>query len=116
MSRKQRVLTCLHEIEAKLLKAAKTGSKKSAADLMRNLAATRDVCREGLSENSYVKYGEIFDGLILTVEQMTKVKELRSNKEAFSLSNELLQYIIRETEQETNFKKDVFFLPYKASM
>ncbi|MBO6304049.1 MAG: hypothetical protein J6M62_03090 [Selenomonadaceae bacterium] len=116
MSRKQRVLTCLHEIEAKLLKAAKTGSKKSAADLMRNLAATRDVCREGLYENSYVKYGEIFDGLILTVEQMTKVKELRSNKEAFSLSNELLQYIIRETEQETNFKKDVFFLPYKASM
>ena len=116
MSKKERILTSLMAIETELLKAAKAASKKNAVNVLKNLAAIRDVCREGLSESSYVKYGEIYDGLILAVEQMTKVKELRSNEEAFSLSGELLQYIIRETERETNFKKDIFFLPYKASM
>ena len=116
MSKKERILTSLMATEAELLKAAKTASKKNAVNVLKNLAAIRDVCRMELLENAYAKYGEVYDGLIHTVEQMTKVKELRSNEETFSLSGELLQYLIRETERETNFKKDIFFLPYKASM
>ena len=116
MSKKERIITSLRIIESELLKAAKSGSKKNVVNVLKNLAAVREVCRMGLTENAYTKYGEVYDGLILAVEQMTKVKELRSNEEAFSLSVELLQYIIRETERETNFKKDIFFLPYKASM
>ena len=116
MAKKQRVLESLRMVESELRKAAKTGSKKNAVNIRENLTAIRDVCRVGLPENSYAKYGEIYDGLILAVEQMTKVKELRLNEEAFSLSMDLLQYLIRITEEETGFKKDIVFLPYKASM
>ena len=116
MAKKQRVLESLRAVESELRKAAKTGSKKNAVNIMQNLTAIRDVCRISLPEDSYAKYGEIYDGLILAVEQMTKVKELRLNEEAFSLSMDLLQYLIRITEEETGFKKDIVFLPYKASM
>ncbi|MBO6179961.1 MAG: CDP-glycerol glycerophosphotransferase family protein [Selenomonadaceae bacterium] len=116
MAKKQRILESLRAVESELRKAAKTGSKKNAVNIRENLTAIRDVCRVGLPENSYAKYGEIYDGLILAVEQMTKVKELRLNEEAFSLSMDLLQYLIRITEEETGFKKDIVFLPYKASM
>ncbi|MBR3723347.1 MAG: hypothetical protein IKN12_11405, partial [Selenomonadaceae bacterium] len=111
MAKKQRVLESLRMVESELRKAAKTGSKKNAVNIRENLTALRDVCYAGLSENSYAKYGEIYDGLILAVEQMTKVKELRLNEEAFSLSMDLLQYLIRITEEETSFKKDIVFLP-----
>ncbi|MBQ7497312.1 MAG: hypothetical protein IJU00_05705, partial [Selenomonas sp.] len=37
-------------------------------------------------------------------------------QEILSLCKELLQHIVVETKKETKFKKEMFFLPYKASM
>jgi len=110
MSRKQRVLRNLRTLESELLKSAST------IEIMERLVATRDICRQGMTENVYAKYKEVYDGLILSADQMLKNRELSLNEETFSLFQELLQYIISETEQEKRFKKDIFFLPYKASM
>lgn len=116
MAKKERILTSLRAAESELSKAARTGSKKSAANVLQNLESIRDICCVGLPENAYAEYGEIYDGLILAVEQMTKAEELRLSEDVFSLSRELLQYLIRKTEEDTGFKKDIVFLPYKSSM
>ena len=65
MSRKQRVLMELRTAGSGLLQAAETESKETMGAAARALAATRDLCRQGLPENSYAKYGEVpeFSGL-----------------------------------------------------
>ncbi len=116
MSRKQRVLMKLRAIESGLQQVEKTGSQEALVTAAKDLETARDLCCQGLSESGYVKYGEIYDGLVLATQQMTESKDPESDKDAIALCQELLRYIMRETEGETGFKKDIVFLPYKASM
>ncbi|MBQ7479974.1 MAG: hypothetical protein IJT01_13940, partial [Selenomonadaceae bacterium] len=116
MSRKQRVLTGLRAIESGLQQVEKTGSKEELAAVAKKLTVTRDLCRQGLLESGYAKYGEIYDGLILATQQMTGSKDPEFEKDAIALCEELLRHLAAETEKEKKFKKDIVFLPYKASM
>ena len=116
MSRKQRVLMELRTAGSGLLQAAETESKETMGAAARALAATRDLCRQGLPESSYARYSEVFDGLILITQKMSESEDTDIEKDMLALCQELLRSLIREVEGETGFKKDIFFLPYKASM
>lgn len=116
MSRKKRVLRRLHLIESDLQKTAKTNSKAMWGIVSKGLIAARDIWQEGLTEKTYSAYQEIYDGLILASQQMAASEEKSIEADTISLCRELLQYLIGQTEKETAVKKDIVFLPYKASM
>ena len=116
MSRKKRVLRRLHLVESDLQKTAKTNSKAMWGIVSKGLIAARDIWQEGLTEKTYLAYGEIYDGLILASQQMAASEEKSIEADTISLCRELLQYLIGQTEKETAVKKDIVFLPYKASM
>lgn len=116
MSRKKRVLRRLHLVESDLQKTAKTNSKAMWGIVAKGLIAARDIWQEGLTEKTYLAYGEIYDGLILASQQMAASEEKSIEADTISLCRELLQYLIGQTEKETAVKKDIVFLPYKASM
>ncbi len=78
------------------------------------LVQARDLCFQGLSENRFVEYKDTYDGLLLAAEQLAA--DASDKDEIVSLCSELLQYMITQTQKETAFKKEIFFLPYKASM
>ena len=82
----------------------------------RNLVETRELCRQGLTESIFVKYGEIYDGLIMAVKQVLSGEAGSDTQEIVNLCKEFLQYIVMETSKEENFKKEMVFLPYKYSM
>ena len=116
MSRKKRVLRRLHLVESDLQKTAKTNSKAMWGIVSKGLIAARDIWQEGLTEKTYLAYGEIYGGLILASQQMAASEEKSIEADTISLCRELLQYLIGQTEKETAIKKDIVFLPYKASM
>ena len=82
---------------------------------MRNsLVQARDLCFQGLSENRFAEYKDTYDGLLLAIDQLAA--NASDQKEIISLCSELLQYTLAQTQKETQFKTEIFFLPYKASM
>lgn len=82
---------------------------------MRNaLVQARDLCFQGLVPENFAKYQDTYEGLLLAMDQMEK--DGSDTEEIRSLSDELLEYTISQTQNETAFKKEIFFLPYKASM
>ncbi len=82
---------------------------------MRNaLLQARDLCFRGLSESRFAEYKDTYDGLLLALEQLAT--DAPDEDEIVSLCSDLLQYMITQTQKETSFKKEIFFLPYKASM
>ena len=78
------------------------------------LVQARDLCFQGLSKNRFAEYKDTYDGLLLALEQLAA--DAPDKEEIVSLCSELLQYMIAQTQKETAFKKEIFFLPYKASM
>ena len=90
-------------------------SNKSQSVLM-NLAKAKELCQKGLPEKSFAKYGEVYDGLIMAGKQICLGEAGNDEVDILSLCRDLLQYLVTETEKETNFKKEMVFLPYKYSM
>lgn len=84
--------------------------------VLHNLEEARELCRQGLTEGSYAKYGEVYDGLIMAVKQILSGEAGKDAGEIVGLCKDLLEHIIAETSKEKHFKKVVVFLPYKASM
>ena len=78
------------------------------------LVQARDLCFQGLSEKRFAEYKDTYDGLLLAIDQLGA--DAPDQGEIVSLCSELLQYTITQTQKETTFKKEIFFLPYKASM
>ena len=116
MAIKQRALRKLNMTKNHVLHAMGMGSKASLDDIYRNLIETRDLYWEGLSQQNYAAYGEIYDGLILAVRKMIKDGEEDFQEDVFALCQELLEHLKKETKKETRFKKEIFFLPYKVLM
>ena len=116
MAIKQRALKELHTTKNHILRVMSTGSKAALDHVCRDLEEIRDLYREGLSSQNYTAYGEIFDGLILAVRTMIENGEENFQEDVFVLCQELLEHLEKETAKETRFKKEIFFLPYKASM
>ena len=72
------------------------------------------MCFQGLSENHFAEYKDTYDGLLFAIDQLAA--NVPDQEEIVSLCRELLQYTLVQTQKETTFKKEIFFLPYKASM
>lgn len=85
--------------------------------LLQRLTEARNLCQKGLPEEAYkMKYGEVYDGLIMAIEQILSGEATGDAGEIFTLCRELLQHIVLETTKEEKFKREIVFLPYKASM
>lgn len=69
--------------------------------------------QKGLPADTYASYGEIYDTLIFAVQQ---VMAGEPRAEILPLCLDLLHHIVDNTNKEQNFKKEIFFLPYKYSM
>ena len=116
MAIKQRALRKLNTTKNHLLRAIGEGSKAALGEVCRNLTEARDLYREGLSQQNYIAYEEICDGLILAVRKMMEDGEAGFQGEVLALCQELLQCLEQETGTEQNFKKEIFFLPYMSAM
>ncbi len=113
MSIKERLLKQLNIVQDGLHAMPPFHSRDLQA--MRNaLLQARDLCFRGLSENRFAAYKDTYDGLLLATEQLAT--DAPDKDEIVSLCSELLQYMVAQTQKETAFKKEIFFLPYKASM
>ena len=88
---------------------------KSSKELINRFKGIEKIFKDELSAERSKFYNEIFDGIILAVSQFSQVDE-KNRVEMFNLSKELLSYIYNELAKEKEIKKDIVFLPYKASM
>jgi len=116
MSRKENVLKCLHTLESELLQISNTNNNEILAVIMKNLEITKNVCVQGLPKTNCEKYNKLYDDMFLAVKEIACSDNAKIKKHSFSKCNELIKRLIHKTEKETKFKKDVVFLPYKASM
>ena len=96
--------------------AAAAAHPQKLRPVLHNLEEARELCRRGLKGNAYTKYGEIFDGLIMAVKQILSGEAGSEAGEVVSLCKDLLQHMVTEIGKEDHFKKEMVFLPYKASM
>ena len=96
--------------------AAAAAHPQKLRPVLHNLEEARELCRRGLKGNAYAKYGEIFDGLIMAVKQILSGEAGSEAGEVVSLCKDLLQHVVTEIGKEDHFKKEMVFLPYKASM
>ena len=116
MAIKQRALIKLDTTKNHFLSAASTGSKAALEEACRELKETRDLYRGGMPSQNYAAYGEVFDGLILDVQKMMENGEGGFREDVSARCQERLARLEKETEEETRFKKEIFFLPYKSAM
>ena len=116
MAIKQRALMKLDVLKSHMHNAMKEKGRTALRDAYNVLAELRDMYKEGLPSSNYPVYGEIYDGLIVAVQQLIVDKDIDSQEDVYLLCDELIQYIKKETEQEKHFKKEIFFLPYQAAM
>jgi hypothetical protein len=81
------------------------------------LQSIAEVCQRNLSDGRYTFYAEIFDGMEAAFSQ-SSYENFTSVKlaEACALCRELLEFVIRELNHDAEVKKEILFLPYKASM
>ena len=95
---------------------AATAHPQKLRPVLHNLEEARELCQQGLTESNYAKYGEVYDGLIMAVKQILSGEAGKDAGEIVGLCKELLEHIMAETGKEEHFKKEMVFLPYKASM
>lgn len=81
------------------------------------LYAVDEQCRDSFSAARYTYYGDAIQGLSQTIatapwENMGAVEA----KDACQLCQDILHYLIKELREEKEIKKEIVFLPYKASM
>lgn len=116
MAIKQRALKKLNATNNHLLYAMKAGSKAVLDEVCRDFTEIRNLYLEGLSPQNYGAYEKVCDILVLAVQKMLEGVEADVQRDALALCKELLEYLEYETKKETRFKKEIFFLPYQASM
>lgn len=97
-----------------------TKASSRAAMLIECIAALQsiaEVCKADFSAERYSYYGEIFDGMIAALSQSrTEHLDGVALAEACDLSLEILRFTIGELKRDKEVKKEILFLPYKASM
>ncbi len=116
MAIKDRVLNQLNTVEENLGRACKTGDRGAWNTMLQQMAATRDMCREGLPTSVYPVYGEIYDGMILACQQTIKDGIKNVQEDVVSLLFELVRYVKEQVRNEQHFKKEIVFLPYQSAM
>ena len=89
---------------------------ESNEEFIRILQIIKNIFKEELSSNRFQFYSELLDGIILAITQFSQEANDSAKQEMFNLSKDLLKYIFNELIKEKEIKKDIVFLPYKASM
>ena len=115
MAIKSRLLSKLKFIYMTTTMAA-TAHPQKLRPVLHNLEEARELCQRGLTESTYAKYGEVYDGLIMAIKQILSGEAGKDAGEIVGLCKELLEHIMAETSKEEHFKKEMVFLPYKVSM
>ena len=98
------------------LNMAENAHPQKLHPILHRLTEAKELCQMGLTEESYARYGEVYDGLIMAMKQVLSGEAGSDTKEIVFLCKELLQHIVLETSKEEKFKKEMVFLPYKYSM
>ena len=81
------------------------------------LQSIADICRGHFSAEHYAVYGEVFDGMLSAIVQNGVVQLSQEElRKAAALCQELITFVIEQLQQEKEIKKEIVFLPYKASM
>ena len=115
MAIKKRLLLNLRSIYVSLGMISRD-KPRGMHSLLQRLTEAQSLCQKGLPETAYRKYGEIYDGLLMAFRQIQSGEASGETREIFSLCSQLLDFIIEKTAGEERFKKEIVFLPYKASM
>ncbi|WP_051180062.1 hypothetical protein [Selenomonas ruminantium] len=115
MAIKSRILSKLKSAYVTMNMAA-TAHPQKLHPVLHNLEEARDLCQQGMTGSNYAQYGEVYDGLIMAVKQIISGEAGRDTEEIVRLCKDLLEHIVMETRREEHFKKEIVFLPYKASM
>lgn len=98
----------------KNLRAAENNNENLLfTEALNNLNVAQNLCQTGLTAENYKTYGEIYDGLILAVQNLINAGNV---PELINLSGELLTYLKDLTQNEQNFKREIVFLPVQAAM
>ena len=98
------------------LEMVSRGNLRDTYALLQRMKEAQVLCKKGLPQTAYEKYGEIYASLIMAFNQILSGEDGNDTQEILALCKELLQHIVVETTKEKKFKKEMFFLPYKASM
>ena len=102
-------------VDAKRLFEATSCPSPSELNLVLQVLTVVDkICQQNLSISRYKFYGDLLQTLIETVTNLSVLNE-NSKDEAAKLMLDILEYCIDALEKE-KVKKEIVFLPYKASM
>lgn len=88
-------------------------NKNFYEEALKNIFYAKELCQKGLSKENFIAYEEVYDGIILALNNLTNAGEI---KELKNLALEFLTYLINETQNENKFKKEIVFLPIQAAM
>ena len=110
--RKQVQKALMSEIKAVYQRIRSQSDEK----LIIQLQTIKKAFQEGLSANRFKFYSELLDGIILAIKQFSQETSDSARQEMLNLSKDLLKCVFAELGKETEIKKDIVFLPYKASM
>lgn len=116
MAIKQRLLNKLESAYETLQKYGSCGLSSIVKESSRRLREADDLSRRGLVDIYDSEYKQIYNGVITALERVVSGKDKAEEKEIMTLCQELLLFLIQQVEREDNFKKEIVFLPYKASM
>ena len=115
MAKQKRLLSKLKSTYV-ALEMVSRGNLRDTYALLQRMKEAQVLCKKGLPQTAYEKYGEIYASLIMAFNQILSGEDGNDTQEILALCKELLQHIVVETTKEKKFKKEMFFLPYKASM
>ena len=102
-------------VDAKrLLEATSCPSPSELNLVLQVLTVVDKICQQNLSITRYKFYGDLLQTLIETVTNLSVLNEYSKN-EAAKLTVDILEYCVTAMEKE-KVKKEIVFLPYKASM
>lgn len=116
MAIKQRVLSKLESAHETLQKYGSCDLKIIVEESVSLLQEAEGLSRRGLAAIYDSNYKQLYDGVIVALEQVALGVANTEQQEIWTLCQDLLVLLIRQLEKEVNFKKEIVFLPYKASM
>ena len=113
MAIKQRALRYIRQTK-KLLTAS--DSAVLLPEALTSLKQAAETLSKGLAPCYYAEYQEVMAGVSLALERLASGIDVGEGREILSMSLELLTFVEKRTAEETHFKKEIVFLPYKAAM
>jgi len=113
MAIKERVIKNLTQTENDLNLALTTNDSLNFENALKSLMQAKNLSQNGLTEENYKPYAEIYDGLLLAFQNLI---EVGAAQELLDLAFEFLSYLKNQIALEKSFKKELVFLPIQAAM